>query len=164
MSTWLEWKKARWLGKPVPDYFIDEHGTFYCSHHCQDLQEHSSFHLKKGELKMAGTYTTTMDADGTKHVYAGLSAKETRQLLHHFATHALMKVIEVLPEADDTASTGTNTVNFSCVTTRDADGSRAGGQVNDWPNLSDTAAGALHGAFDAALARLDKHLAAKHKS
>src|SRR6266853_1435511 len=112
---------------------------------------------------MSGTYTVTMDADGTIHTFAGLSAKETRQLLHHFEQQTMTKVLDTLPEPDDTSMAGPNTVNFSCITTRDADGSSIGGQINDWPNMSDVASGTLHGIFDAAMAKLDKHLANKKR-
>jgi hypothetical protein len=110
---------------------------------------------------MAGTYTISMNANGTPHVYAGLAATEARQLLKHFDGHAMGQIIASMPEPDDSTALGTNIVTFSCTTTRDADGSSVGTQLNTWPNVSTAGAGALQGAFDGALAKLDKHLAAK---
>jgi hypothetical protein len=46
MSKWLQWRKDRFLGKPVTDWFVDEDGTFYCDHgpmssaQCRSLEEH----------------------------------------------------------------------------------------------------------------------------
>ena len=40
MSDWLAWRKARWLGKDVPDYMVDADGTFYCDCGCATLAEH----------------------------------------------------------------------------------------------------------------------------
>lgn len=112
---------------------------------------------------MSGTYTVTMVADGDSHVFAGLSAKDTTHLLRHFETNALGKIVDMIGEADDNSGDGANNVSFSCRTVRDSDGKDCGGQSNDWNGVSDAVVGALHGAFDNALAKLDKRLAAKKK-
>ena len=112
---------------------------------------------------MSGTYTVTMDANGSVHTYAGLSAKLVSKLFHHFDNQALGKVLDMVPEADDTSGSGTNNVQFTCKTVNDLTGVNVGDQTNNWYNISDAAAGALQGAFDDALAKLDKHLASHHK-
>lgn len=112
---------------------------------------------------MAGTYTVTMNADGDTHVYAGLSAKEASHLMHHFDANALAKVIDMIPEADDKSGDGSNDVHFTIRTVRDSDGKDCGGQANDWLGVSDAVSGVLHGAFDGATAKLDKHLASKKR-
>lgn len=110
-----------------------------------------------------GTMTVTMDANGTKHAWAGLDANETKHLFKHFIGHAQMKVIDMLSNPDDPSFAGTNVVEFDVVTTRDSDGAKIGSQHNTWDGLSDAAAGAVVGAFDDAMAKLDKHLAAKKR-
>jgi|SRR5579859_1388920 len=112
---------------------------------------------------MAGTYTVTMDADGTTHTFAGLSAHEAKQVMHHFEVNTLAKTIDMLPEASDTSGDGANDVTFDISTARDSDKKQLGTQHNDWLGISDAAKGALHGAFDAAMAKLDKRLAAKKR-
>lgn len=112
---------------------------------------------------MAGTYTVTMVADGDQHVFGGLSGKDVSRLMHHFDTGTLAKIIDMIPEADDKSGDGSNDVTFSMRTMRDSDSKDCGGQSNDWRGISDAASGAIHGAFDAAMAKLDKHLAAKKK-
>jgi hypothetical protein len=112
---------------------------------------------------MSGTYTTTMIADGKTHVFSGLLGKEVSRLLHHFDVSALSKVLDMIPEADDLTGDGPNDVKFTCRTVRDSTNKDVGGQSNDWLGVSDAVAGALNGAFDAALATLDKHLASKKR-
>jgi hypothetical protein len=113
--------------------------------------------------------TVTVDIDVTingqksGHKFAAIQGKDARHLGNHLIVHALQKVNAMMP--DDLAQlNGSNVVSFDYVVTRDDDGVSLGGQHNEWNTLNDTQVAGLQGAYDGAVAKLDKHIAAKgHK-
>lgn len=103
--------------------------------------------------------TVTLDGVAQPEREFDLEGHEARHLGQHLISHALAKIMDMAPDGDVTPA-GSRVVQFDYA--YDNNGITADSSFK-WTGLDDAMVGAIQGAFDGAMAKLDHHIAAKER-
>jgi hypothetical protein len=110
---------------------------------------------------MAVTISMTKTVDGAAQATRifDLNGPDGRKMGEHMIQHALAKVMAMAP--DSTTNAGSRSVTFDWEYSMD--GNQLATAKFAWNVLGDAEVGAIEGAFDGAMAKLDHHIAAKER-